>query len=68
VLDVKQPGRFVVRVRATPFWSIGPGVGCVTKTGPWTLVRADRAGVMRVSIGFSLARMRQAAASDYKRC
>jgi hypothetical protein len=68
VLNVSKPGRFVVRVRATPFWSIGPGFGCVTRTGPWTLVRADRAGIVRVSIGFSLSRVRQAAASDFRRC
>jgi hypothetical protein len=65
---VKDPGRFVVRVRATPFWKMSPGDGCVGKTGPWTLVRADRAGIVRVSIGFSFARARRAAVSDYRVC
>lgn len=68
VLSVTEPGRFVVRVRSTPFWSISREDGCVSRTGPWTLVRADHAGTVRVSIGFSLGRARQAAASDYKRC
>jgi hypothetical protein len=67
-LYVKQPGRFVVRVHATPFWTISHEDGCVGKTGPWTLVRADRPGLMHVSIGFSLAKAREAAASDYRRC
>ena len=38
------------------------------RPGRWTLVRADRPGIVRVSIGFSLGRARQAAASDYRRC
>jgi hypothetical protein len=67
-LSVKEPGRFVVRVRATPFWTMSPGDGCVGKTGPWTLVRADRPGIVRVSIGFSFGRARQAAVSDFRRC
>ena len=67
-LAVTKPGRFVVRVRATPFWTMKPQDGCVGKSGPWTLVRADRAGIVRVSIGFSLGRARQAAASDYRPC
>jgi hypothetical protein len=67
-LAVKEPGRFVVRVRATPFWTVRAQDGCVGKSGPWTLVRADRGGIVRVSIGFSLGRARQAAASDYKPC
>ncbi len=67
-LSVRKPGRFVVRVRATPFWAMSPGDGCVGKTGPWTLVRADRSGLVRVKIGFSLGRARQAAARDYGRC
>ena len=44
----------MVRVRATPFWTMSAGDGCVGKTGRWTLVRADRPGIVRVSIGFSL--------------
>jgi hypothetical protein len=67
-LAVQKPGRFVVRVRATPFWTMRPQDGCVGKSGPWTLVRADRPGIVRVSIGFSLDRVRQAAASDYRPC
>ena len=67
-LAVQQPGRFVVRVRSTPFWKVSAGTGCVGKTGPWTLVQADRAGTLRVSIHFSLARVQRAAVRDYKTC
>jgi hypothetical protein len=68
VLAVEKPGRFVVRVRATPFWKVSGGAGCVGKAGQWTLVRADRAGLVRVSIRFSLARARRAAVGDYRVC
>jgi hypothetical protein len=67
-LAVKEPGRFVVRVRATPFWNVRPQDGCVGKSGPWTIVRAYHPGTMRVTIGFSLGRARQAASSDYRPC
>jgi hypothetical protein len=67
-LAVREPGRFVVRVHATPFWTVNAAEGCVGRSGPWTVVRADHPGIVRVSIGFSLGRARQAAASDYKRC
>jgi hypothetical protein len=68
VLRVQRPGRFVVRVRSTPFWKVSGGTGCVGKAGQWTLVRAERAGTMRVSIRFSLARARRAAVGDYRAC
>jgi hypothetical protein len=61
VLRVQEPGRFVVRVRATPYWKLSAGQGCVGKRGRWTLVRADRPGRVRVSIGFSLSRARRSA-------
>jgi hypothetical protein len=61
-LRVNRPGRFVVRVRSTPYWKVTTGVGCVGKSGRWALVRADRRGLVRVSIRFSLARAGRAAA------
>jgi hypothetical protein len=68
VLRVREPGRFVVRVRATPFWKLKVGVGCVGKSGRWTLVRADRRGLVRVSIRFSLARAGRSAAGWHDDC
>ena len=42
-LSVERAGRFVVRVRHTPYWDGGSGV-CVGRAGDWTLVRAPRPG------------------------
>jgi hypothetical protein len=67
-LSVTKPGRFVVRVHSTPFWKLSAGRGCVGRTGPWTLVRADRPGNLRVSIDFSLDRARRAATDQRQRC
>jgi hypothetical protein len=67
-LRVRKPGRFVVRVRATPFWKLSVGAGCVGKSGRWTLVRADRPGPLRVSIRFSLARAGRSAAGWHEDC
>ena len=43
-LDVSNPGRFLVRVNFTQYWSIARGEGCLVRHGNWTLVRADRPG------------------------
>jgi hypothetical protein len=67
-LRVREPGRFVVRVRATPFWKLNGSVGCVGKSGRWTVVRADRPGLVRVSIRFSLARAGRSAAGWHEDC
>jgi hypothetical protein len=53
-LRVARPGRFVVRVRHTPYWSAGGGA-CVSRAGDWTLVRAERPGLFRVRTRFSAA-------------
>jgi len=68
VLNVQRPGRFVVRVRATPYWRLSAGVGCVGKSGRWTLVRADSPGTVRVSIRFSLARAGRSATGWHEDC
>lgn len=67
-LAVTEPGRFVVRVRGNPYWSLNPEVGCVGQTGPWTLIRADRPGIAKVSIDFSPRRAWRAATGARKRC
>jgi hypothetical protein len=67
-LRVTEPGRFIVRMRATPFWKVSAGSGCVGKDGRWTLVRADRSGVVRVSIRFSLARAGRSATGWHENC
>jgi hypothetical protein len=58
--DVRAPapGRYVVRVRFTPYWALTAGAGCVARAaGDWTAVRLDRAGSARVGVRFSLARV-----------
>jgi hypothetical protein len=51
------PGRFLVRVRYTPFWTLTDGGGRVAEApGGWTYVSADRPGQLRIAARFSLAR------------
>jgi hypothetical protein len=57
-LAAPRPGSYVVRVRFTPYWALLRGRGCVRAApGGWTGVDARAAGVIRVGIAFSLARV-----------
>jgi hypothetical protein len=58
-LRAPRAGRFVVRVRYTPYWALLDGHGCVRRTAgeDWTEVQARAAGTLRVGIDFSLARV-----------
>jgi hypothetical protein len=48
-LHADRPGRFVVRLRHTPWWTLTSGRGCVGEApGGWTLVRADAPGDLRI--------------------
>ena len=67
-LDVKEPGEFLVRVNFTPYWSISRGSGCLVRRGDWTLVHADRPGVFRVGVDFSLSRAWNAVTGARKTC
>src|SRR6185503_286122 len=53
-LAVRRPGRFVVRVRHTPYWDTDADGACVGRAGDWTVVRATRPGAVPVRISFSL--------------
>jgi hypothetical protein len=56
-LRANRPGRFLVRVRYTRFWTVTAGSGRVVGApGGWTYVFADRSGALRVTARFSLAR------------
>jgi hypothetical protein len=56
-LHADRPGRFLVRVRFTPFWTLTAGSGHVARApGGWTYVTADARGELRVAARFSLAR------------
>jgi len=67
-LDVTRPGRFLVRVAFTPYWSIERGHGCLLRHGEWTLARAARPGVFRVAADFSLSRAWNAVTGARKTC
>ncbi len=68
VLRVVRPGDFVVRIRATPYWRLTGGGGCVGRAGDWTLVRAAQPGLIRVTTSFSPARAWQAATGSDGTC
>jgi hypothetical protein len=67
-LHVRRPGRFLVRLRANPFWSLTTGQGCVGEAGDWTLVRANRPGVLRAVVDFSPSSAARAALGRSRRC
>jgi hypothetical protein len=52
------PGRFLVRVRYTPFWTLVSGNGRVAEApGGWTYVSAQRPGPLLIMARFTLARV-----------
>ncbi len=58
-LTTPKPTTTVVRVRFTPYWKLVQGRGCVGPApGDWTRVRLDRPGIAKLSIRFSLRRIR----------
>jgi hypothetical protein len=67
-LRASTAGRFVVRVRWTPYWKLSAGSGCLGRAGDWTLVRADAPGRLRATIAFSPGRAGRAAAGSRKVC
>jgi hypothetical protein len=67
-LDVARPGGFLVRVNFTPYWSIAHGSGCIIRHGDWTVARASRPGIFRVSADFSLGRAWNAVTGARKTC
>ncbi|HUB35958.1 MAG TPA: hypothetical protein VL972_03980 [Solirubrobacteraceae bacterium] len=53
-----RAGRYLTRVRFTPYWKVSGGSGCVAEApGGWTYVTATRAERVAVRIGFSLERV-----------
>lgn len=58
-LRTARPGRVVLRVRFTPYWSLVRGSGCVAPSPDgWTEVRLRAAGTARVATRFALGRIR----------
>ncbi len=58
-VQVRRPGRLVVREHYTPFWSVKSGPGCIEQAGEWTELRARRPGLVRVGIDFTPGRALQ---------
>ena len=63
-----EPGRFLVRMSFTPYWSIARGQGCLVRHGDWTVARVARPGVFRVAADFSLGRAWNAVTGAKKTC
>lgn len=56
-LLAQRPGNVLLRVRFTPYWALATGSGCVAPDGDFTRLSLHRAGVVRLVIRFSLARI-----------
>jgi len=57
-LRLPRPGRYLLRVRFTPYWKLDTGNGCVERApGDWTRVLARGPGRFELGIGFSPARV-----------
>lgn len=54
-LDARKPGSALLRVRWSPYWRVRGG--CVERAGDWTLLTAKRAGKLRLTTTFSVARI-----------
>ena len=57
-LAATRPGSSYVRVRFTPYWAITQGSGCVAPDGGFTRLTLRRAGRAKLTISFSLGRIR----------
>jgi hypothetical protein len=56
-LRALAPGRFIVRVRFTRYWTLAAGDGHVSEApGGWTYVTANAPGPLRIAARFSFAR------------
>src|SRR4051812_3495041 len=57
-VDARRPGRFVMRLRYSPYWALTKGHGCVaTAKGGWTKVTLRRPGLANVGMKFSPRRV-----------
>lgn len=56
-LAATRPGDAFIRVHFTPYWALSGGPGCVAPSGDYTRVTLRKAGVFRLVIRFSIARI-----------
>ena len=66
--DVATRGRFVVKVRWSPYWHVEEGSACVGKAGDWTVVRVDKPGPVHVTMRFTADAALRAALGRERRC
>jgi hypothetical protein len=63
-IDAHRAGSALVRVRYSPYWSLGAGDGCVVQAGQFTGLRLRHPGEMKLTIQFSVGRI----GADSPRC
>jgi hypothetical protein len=57
-IDAARRGRFVMKLRYSPYWAVVSGRGCVASAaGGWTKVTLRRPGLARVAMRFAPARV-----------
>ena len=53
-LAAPRPGRYLVRIHYTPYWTVTGGDGCVERAGDWTRIDVREPGAVHVAAHFSL--------------
>jgi hypothetical protein len=67
-LDVTHPGKFLVRLSFTQYWTIARGSGCLLRGGDWTIARTAHTGIFSVEADFSLGGAWNAMTGAKKTC
>jgi hypothetical protein len=52
--SARDPGRYLVRIHYTPYWTVTSGDACVARDGDWTRLDVRRPGTVGVSARFSV--------------
>jgi hypothetical protein len=56
-LRANRAGRFLLRIRYTPYWKLGTGAGCVSRAGDFTALEVRRSGPVKLVVAFALDRI-----------
>src|ERR1700743_1496512 len=67
-LDVTHPGKFLVRLSFTQYWTIARGSGCLLRGGDWTIARTAHTGIFSVDADFPLGGAWNAMTGAKKTC
>jgi hypothetical protein len=49
-VDVSHPGRLLLRIRYSQYWTLLRGSACVSTDGTWTQIDAKKAGLVRLGV------------------